>query len=334
MAVATVASDILSGRLGTAIAAGAETMSDVPIRLSRPLRALLLASQKVKGAAGWARLMASFSPSMLAPELPAISEYSTGEVMGHSSDRLASAWGVSRAAQDDFAHRSHAAAAAATRAGSLAADLVPCAGVSADNGIKEAPREKLSTLKPAFVKPHGTHTAANSSFLTDGASAALLSSRAAAAAQGLTPKARIVDWSFVGADPGDELLLGPAYAITRMLAKNGLAAADIDVWEIHEAFAGQVLANLAALDSAWFVRDKVGLPESARVGALPMDRVNAWGGSLALGHPFGATGVRLVTMAANRLHAGGGRFAVLAACAAGGLGHAMLIEREVVRAVA
>ena len=207
---------------------------------------------------------------------------------------------------------------------------MPLAGAAADNGVKaDAPREKLAALKPAFVKPHGTHTAANSSFLTDGASAALLMSEARARAAGHAPKARIVDWIFVAADPREELLLGPAYAVTRLLARNKLAARDVDVWEIHEAFAGQVLANLRALDSAAFVTGKVGLPEAARVGALPMERVNAWGGSLALGHPFGATGVRLLTTAANRLIKDGGRFAVLAACAAGGLGHAMLIERYV-----
>jgi acetyl-CoA acetyltransferase family protein len=289
--------------------------------------------QQARGFAGLAALAAKITPAMFSLELPAIAEYSTGEVMGHSSDRLASAWNVSRSAQDDFAHRSHSLAAAAAAAGKLARDLVPCGGVAlADNGVKVAPREKLAALKPAFVKPHGTHTAANSSFLTDGASAALLMSRSAAAAAGHAPRARLVDWAFVACDPVDELLLGPAYAVTRLLAKHKLAAADVDVWEIHEAFAGQVLANLAALDSAWFVRDKVGLPEAAKVGALPMDRVNAWGGSLALGHPFGATGVRLLTTAANRLHDGGGRFAVLAACAAGGLAHAMLIERAAVAA--
>lgn len=132
-------------------------------------------------------------------------------------------------------------------------------------------------------------------------------------------------------DPKDELLLGPAYAITRLLARNGLKSSDVDVYELHEAFAGQVVANLKAMDSDWFVQEKVGLPLSAKVGMIPMEKMNLWGGSLSLGHPFGATGTRLVTTSANRLIKENGRYAVLAACAAGGLGHAMLLERYVPR---
>jgi acetyl-CoA acetyltransferase family protein len=208
----------------------------------------------------------------------------------------------------------------------LAPEITPTAGAALDNGIKgDAPREKLSSLKPAFVKPHGTHTAGNSSFLTDGASAALLMDEARARGEGLAPKARLLDWLFTSQDPRDELLLGPAYAVSRLLARNGLAAGDVAVWELHEAFAGQVLANMAALDSdAFAARLGLGRP---KVGALPQERVNAWGGSLALGHPFGATGVRLMTTAANRLAAEDGRLAVLAACAAGGQATAMLLER-------
>lgn len=317
---------LIEAGLATAlIVGGAETMSDVPIRLSRPLRQRLLRAQKgIKGPGDVLKLVRGLRLGDLAPEAPAIAEFSTGEVMGHSSDRLASAWGVTRQAQDDFAFRSHQLAAAAHRDGKLAPEITPLAGAFTDNGIKgDAPREKLSTLKPAFVRPHGTHTAGNSSFLTDGASAALLMDEARARAEGLAPKARVVDWLFVSQDPRDELLLGPAYAVSRLLARHGLAAGDVAVWELHEAFAGQVLANLAALDSASFAA-RLGV---ARVGALPMERVNAWGGSLSLGHPFGATGVRLITTAANRLRAEDGRLAVLAACAAGGQGTAMLLER-------
>jgi acetyl-CoA acyltransferase len=269
---------------------------------------------------------APHSPTPRAP-LP-LTEYTTGEIMGHSSDRLAARWGVSRADQDAFAVRSHTGAAAAAAAGLLAPEIVPVAGHAVDNGVRgDSTVTKLATLKPSFVKPHGTHTAANSSFLTDGASAALLMSEAAAAAAGFAPVARLVDWLFVAQDPVDELLLGPAYAIARLLKRAGLAAADVGVWEIHEAFAGQVLANLNALDSTVFADKHLGWGAGAKVGRIPMDRINPHGGSLSIGHPFGATGTRLLTTAANRLGREGARFGVIAACAAGGQGHAMLIER-------
>ena len=153
-------------------------------------------------------------------------------------------------------------------------------------------------------------------------------SEAAALSSGFTPRTGIVDAIFVSQDPKDELLLGPAYAVARLLARNSLTLADVDVWELHEAFAGQVLANLAALDSDVFAAKHLGRGKGAqRVGAIAMDKINVHGGSLALGHPFGATGTRLITTASNRLVRGGGRYAVLAACAAGGQGHAMLLER-------
>lgn len=202
-------------------------------------------------------------------------------------------------------------------------------GNTMDNGIKaDTSLEKLNSLKPSFVKPHGTHTAGNSSFLTDGGSAALLMSEERALKDGFTPKANIVDWQFVSQDPRDELLLGPAYAIARLLQRNKLTMADVDVWELHEAFAGQVLANINALDSDVFAQRNLGWGAGAKkVGRVPFEKLNQWGGSLAIGHPFGATGTRILTTAANRLGKEGGRYAVLAACAAGGQGHAMLIER-------
>lgn len=329
-ATATAASMINSGQIESAIVGGAETMSDVPIRFSKPLRQKLIEAQKFKGPKDALKFFKGFKLSHLAPEAPAIAEFSTGEVMGHSSDRLASRWAVTRAEQDDFAFRSHQLAAKAHKDGNLAGEITPVKGFAVDNGIKgDNPREKYATLKPAFVKPHGTHTAANASFLTDGGSAALIMSEDKARSIGMAPKARLADWMFVAQDPKDEMLLGPAYSIASLLARNGLKSSDIDVWELHEAFAGQVLANLKALDTDWFTTEKAGLPLSAKVGALPMEKLNLWGGSLSIGHPFGATGTRLITTSANRLIKENGRFAVLAACAAGGLGHAMLIERYV-----
>lgn len=327
-ATATAASMINSGQIECAVVGGAETMSDVPIRFHREMRKRLIKLSKYKGPQDILKFLAGFKLGYLAPEAPAIAEFSTGEVMGSSSDRLAARWGVSREEQDDLAFRSHTLAAKAHREGKLKEEIVPVGGNTVDNGIKEQPREKYATLKAAFVKPHGTHTAANSSFLTDGASASLLMSEERALRDGYTPKSRVVDWIFTSGDPKDELLLQPAYAISKLMHRNGLSVSDVDVYEIHEAFAGQVLANLRALDSDAFARDKAGAG-GKKVGAIPFDRLNLWGGSLSIGHPFGATGTRIVTTASNRLIAENGRFAILAACAAGGQGHAMLLERYV-----
>ena len=182
----------------------------------------------------------------------------------------------------------------------------------------------MSKLKPAFVKPYGTVTAANSSFLTDGASAMLLMSEEKALALGYKPKAYLRDFVYVSQDPKDQLLLGPTYATPKVLEKAGLTMADIDVFEFHEAFAGQILANMKAMDSDWFAQNYMG--RKSKVGAPPLEKFNTWGGSLSLGHPFGATGCRLAITAAHRLKKEGGQYGLIAACAAGGQGHAMLVE--------
>lgn len=332
-AVATVAATINSGQHEIGIAGGAETMSDVPIRFSREVRKRMIKSQKAKGLPDYLKLLSGLKLAHLAPELPAIAEFSTGEVMGHSSDRLASTWGVSRQSQDEFALRSHSLAAKAHKDGLLKDEIYAVDGISVDNTFKEATIEKLSSLRPAFIKPHGTHTAGNSSALTDGASAALLMSEEAAKKYGFTPKTRILDHIFVAQDPKDELLLGPAYAVAKLMHRNQLSIADVSVWEFHEAFAGQVLANLNALDSDVFAQKNLGRGAgAAKVGRVPFEKLNTLGGSLSLGHPFGATGTRLLTTTSNRLQREGGRYGILAACAAGGLGHAMLVERYTPRA--
>jgi acetyl-CoA acyltransferase len=327
-AITTGAALINSGQLDTVVAGGAETMSDVPIRFSREMRKRLIAAQKFKGLPDALKFLKGFKLSYLTPEAPAIAEFSTGEVMGHSSDRLAAKWNVSREEQDDFAFRSHTLAAKAHTEGLLRDEIFAVDGNTVDNGVRgDVSREKMATLKPAFVKPHGTHTAANASFLTDGGSACLIMAEDKALKSGFKPKSRMVDWIYVSQDPREELLLGPAYAIMRLLKRNGLGVNDVDVWELHEAFAGQVCANLHALDSDTFAAVNMGGGAGAKkFGAVPMEKLNTWGGSLSIGHPFGATGTRLVTTASNRLIKEGGRYAVLAACAAGGQAHAMLVE--------
>ena len=331
-AITTAADAIRLGRIDSAIAGGTETLSDIPIRFKKKVRKELFEARKYKSPTDYLNAVRRIRPSDLLPEVPSIAEYSTGETMGESADRLAAAWGVSRADQDAYALRAHQLAAQAHKNGLLAEEIVPAVvpptfdPITRDNGVRaDTSLEKLAALKPAFVKPYGTVTAGNASYLTDGGSAVLLMSREQANRDGFKPKAVIRDYLYVAQDPGSELLLGPAYAIPRLLDAAGLSMADVDVVELHEAFAGQVLAVQAALESVDFARDNLGREKA--IGRIPDDKLNTLGGSLSLGHPFGATGGRLVTTAANRLIREDGRYAVVAACAAGGLGHAMLLER-------
>ncbi|XP_034106868.1 trifunctional enzyme subunit beta, mitochondrial [Drosophila sulfurigaster albostrigata] len=312
------------------VAGGVEFMSDVPIRHSRKMRSLMLKANKAKTVGQRLSLLSTFRPGFLAPELPAVAEFSSGETMGHSADRLASAFNVSRSEQDDYALRSHTLAKQAQEKGYFT-DLVPFKVqgvdkvVDKDNGIRVSTPESLAKLKPAFVKPYGTITAANASFLSDGASACLVMTEQKAKELGLKPKAFLRDFLYVSQDPVNQLLLGPAYGIPKLLKKVGLGLKDIDTWEIHEAFAGQIVANLKALDSEWFCKTYLGLNE--KFGSPDLSKWNNWGGSLSIGHPFAATGVRLCMHTANRLVREDGKFGVVAACAAGGQGVAMLIER-------
>ncbi|OBS70929.1 hypothetical protein A6R68_00525 [Neotoma lepida] len=249
-----------------------------------------------------------------------VAEFSTNETMGHSADRLAAAFAVSRMEQDEYALRSHSLAKKAQDEGHLT-DIVPFKvpgkdTVTKDNGIRPSSLEQMAKLKPAFIKPYGTVTAANSSFLTDGASAMLIMSEEKALAMGYKPKAYLRDFMYVSQDPKDQLLLGPTYATPKVLEKAGLTMNDIDAFEFHEAFSGQILANFKAMDSDWFAQNYMG--RKTKVGSPPLEKFNIWGGSLSLGHPFGATGCRLVMAAANRLRKDGGQYALVAACAAGG----------------
>uniref|UniRef100_A0A4W6DNV1 Trifunctional enzyme subunit beta, mitochondrial n=1 Tax=Lates calcarifer TaxID=8187 RepID=A0A4W6DNV1_LATCA len=312
---------IAAGQCDAVVAGGVEFMSDVPIRHSRKMRKTMLSLNRAKTLGQRLSLIGSIRLAHLSPELPAVAEFSTAETMGHSADRLAAAFGVSRVEQDEFALRSHTLAKKAQDNGLLQDVIsfkVPNRDiVSKDNGIRPSSMEQMAKLKPAFIKPHGTVTAANSSFLTDGASAVLIMSEEKALAMGYKPKAYLRDFVYVSQDPKDQLLLGPTYGTPKVLERAGLSMSDIDVFEFHEAFAGQIMANLKAMDSDWFAAD---------VGTPPMEKFNLWGGSLSLGHPFGATGCRLVTTVAHRLQKEGGQYGLVAACAAGGQGHAMVIE--------
>jgi len=332
VALTSALDSIATGQINSAIVGGVEVMSDIPIRFRKKFRQKLLETQKYKKPTDWIKFFKGLGPSDLLPEIPSISEYSTGETMGQSCDKMAAKYGVTRDEQDAFALRSHLRAHKATENGFLAKEIFPVSTengkniVKTDNGIRgDSTLEKLSSLKPAFVKPHGTVTAGNSSFLTDGASAALVMDKETALELGYKPKATLRSYSYVAQRPGDELLIGPAFAVPRVLDSMKLTMDDIDVFEFHEAFAGQMVTVLKALGSDEFAKNR--LNRDKKVGSMPMDILNARGGSLSIGHPFAATGTRLVTTAANRLIDEDGKYALIAACAAGGQGHAMIIER-------
>lgn len=331
-AVADAALGLLAGHGDFAVAGGVELLSDVPPVFDKRMRRQLFEARKSKGPLDMIRHLRGLGLRRMLPGAPAIAEYTTGETMGRSADRLAARFDVSRLEQDSFALRSHTLAAEATAAGHLAHEIMPVslppdfALLDRDNTFRsDSSMEALGKLKASFVKPFGTVTAGNSSPLTDGAAAVLLGRREAAAAHGLPIRAVLRDWVFTAQDPGAELLLGPAYATPELLRRNNLTWADLDVIEIHEAFAGQVLAVLAALASDTFGRTNLGL--SGAFARPALDNINRWGGSLSLGHPFGATGARLLTTAASRLEAEDGQLALVTACAAGGQAVAMLLER-------
>ncbi|MEX0684516.1 MAG: acetyl-CoA C-acyltransferase [Balneolales bacterium] len=323
---------IQTGHADVVIAGGTDTMSDVPIRFSRKLRQKLMESRKMKSPGDYLKLLKGISLADIKPEIPEVAEYTTGESMGQSCDKMAAMFGISRDEQDAFAVRSHQCAEVARRDHLFDEELIPAMvppnfqPITTDNGIRaDSTMEKLNKLSPAFIKPHGTITAGNASFLTDGASAVLIMSEDKAEMLGVQPKAWLKNYTYVAQDPNEELLLGPAYAIPKVLDEAKLTLKDIDVFELHEAFAGQVLSVLHALNSDTFAREKLG--RKGKVGEIPMKKLNTMGGSLSLGHPFGATGARLVTTAANRLIREKGKYALVSACAAGGLGHAIILER-------
>jgi acetyl-CoA acetyltransferase family protein len=330
-AISRAADLIRLGHADVVIAGGTECTSDTPIGFKKHMRKKLFNAQKLRTTGDFIKFALTLRPSDFAPERPAVAEFLTNRLMGEDCEMLASKFSVSREAQDEFALRSHTLAQKAVDNGTLAKEIVPVElapkfePIDKDNGIRVAPLDKLAKLKPAFVKPHGTITAANASFLTDGAAAVLIMTEEKAKELGLKPKAYITDYVFTGQDIREELLLGPAYAISKILGRNNMTLDQMDVIEFHEAFAGQILANIAALASDDFAKKNLGRDKA--VGQMNMDKMNLWGGSLSIGHPFGATGARIMTTTANRLIAENGRYGLLAACAAGAHGHATILER-------
>src|SRR6185436_9701620 len=331
----TAASDMIArGYADTVIAGGAESLSDVPILFSKKFSEALVSSSKQKSIGGKLGAFKSVKIKDLAPDAPAIAESTTGLTMGESAEKMAKENHISREAQDRFALQSHQRAAAATESGRFKDEVMTVVVppqfeniVEADNLIRgDSTLENLAKLKPVFDRKYGTITAGNASPLTDGAAAVLLMSEDRAKALGIKPIGFIKSYAYAATDPFDQLLQGPVFALPTALERAKLKLQDIGVIEMHEAFAAQVLSNIQWLGSKRIAQEKLGRSEP--VGEIDPESINRTGGSIALGHPFGATGARIVTSVCNELQRTGERYGLVTVCAAGGIGVAMVLERE------
>ena len=331
-AITTAAAAIERGEYDIMIAGGSDSVSNaavnLPSKLVQAAAPLALGKPSPRDYLSAAVGLAPFTG--LLPSRPRIEERTTGEVMGESADKMARIHGITRAAQDEFALRSHRRAAAAISSGRFDREVAPVTTpdgtVVQRDGLVRANTslDKLAALKPAFDRD-GTVTAGNASPLTDGASAVLIMSEDKARELGLTPLAAVRSWSYVSVDPADEVLIGPAISMPRALDKAGLKLGDVDLVDIHEAFAAQTLSVLDALASPTWAAERLDRDEP--VGEIDLDRLNVHGGSVSIGHPFGATGARMVTTMANELALTGKDTALLGICAAGGHGASVVLER-------
>jgi len=325
-----VANKIALGQIQAGIGGGSDTTSEVPIAVGKRLRRRLLDANMARDLSGRLRAFKGFSLRELAPEFPGVAEPRTGKSMGEHCEQMAKHWQISREDQDQLAYESHHKAAAAYERGFYDDLVVAFRGVQRDNILRpDTSPEKLATLKPVFdkVSGKGTLTAGNSTPLTDGASAVLAASEAWAAERGHTPLAFVRDFEVAAVDyvHGDGLLMAPAWAVARLLARNGLTLQDFDFYEIHEAFAAQVLCTLAAWRSKEFCKDRLDLKKP--LGEIDRDKLNVVGSSLAMGHPFAATGGRIVSTAAKLLAEKGSGRVLISVCTAGGMGVTAIIER-------
>ena len=328
--VITVGNKIALGQIEAGIGGGSDTTSDVPIVYGKSLRRRILKMAAARSLGQRLAAWKGFRPRELKPEFPGVAEPRTGKSMGDHCEMMAKELDISREDQDALAYASHQHAAAAYESGFFRDLVVPFRGLDRDNILRaDTTLEKLATLKPAFdkISGKGTLTAGNSTPLTDGASAALLASDDWARAHGHEPMAYLVDSQVAAVDfvHGEGLLMAPAWAVAQLLARNGLTLQDFDFYEIHEAFAAQVLCTLKAWESEDFCRDKLGL--DAPLGSIDRDKLNVNGSSLALGHPFAATGARIVATAAKLLKEKGKGRALISICTAGGMGVTAIVER-------
>jgi acetyl-CoA C-acetyltransferase len=326
-----VGNKIALGQIDAGIAAGVDTVSDPPVVFPRSFQQLLLQSYRARSAFARVAPFLRVRPRHFRPVLPGSAEPRTGLSMGESTERMVQQWGISRVAQDQLALESHQKAAAAWAAGFYADLVQPFHGLAQDNNIRpDTSLEKLGKLRPSFdTTASGSLTAGNSTPMTDGAAALLLGSEEWAQQRGLPVLAWLAHVQVAAVDyfgaSAEGLLMAPAYAVPRMLTAAGLTLQDFDFYEIHEAFAGQVLCTLAAWEDAGFCRERLGL--SAPLGAIDRARLNVNGGSIAIGHPFAATGARVLATLAKTLQRPGARRGLVSICTAGGMGVTAILER-------
>jgi len=333
-AITSAADIIFRGYADTVIAGGAESLSDIPMLFSKNFSAALVSASKGKNVGQKVGAFTRIRPKDLAPDTPAIAESTTGLSMGESAEKMAKENGISREAQDKFALQSHHRAAEATASGRFKDEVMTVVVppkfeniVETDNLIRgDSTLEAMAKLRPVFDRKFGTITAANASPLTDGAAAVLLMSEERVKKLGIKPIGFIKSYAYAATDPFDQLLQGPVFALPVALERAKLQLSDIGVIEMHEAFAAQVLSNIQWMGSKKVAQEKLGRSEA--IGEIDPEKINRTGGSIALGHPFGATGARIVTTVCNELQRTGEQYGLVTVCAAGGIGVAMVLERE------
>jgi len=320
-AMMAVADSIRAGRAEVGLAGGVESMSNPAVLFSPTASRVFVDLSNAKSLKDRIELLSSLRPRDLVPNAPGVVEPSTGLSMGEHTEITVKEWKIGREPQDEIALASHKNAAAATDDGRLKEEIVPLDGIDRDTIIRpDTSLEKLASLKPVFdTSGTGTLTAGNSSPLTDGAAAIALMSETRARAEGREPLAFIRGYKKVAIDPGDGLLMGPGIAVPELLQETGLSLDDMDLIEMHEAFAGQVLANIAAWEQGW---------KREAIGTVDRSKLNQLGSSIAVGHPFAATGVRIATTLANEMKRRSSRYGLISICAAGAMAQAMILERD------
>ena len=318
---------IATGQVECGIALGSDTTSDAPVVFQRKFAQRLVQLSRAKTLSQKAAAFKGFLPGELAPQPPSTAEPRTGLTMGEHCELMAKEWGITREAQDLLAYESHKKAAAAYDEGFMDDLVVPCAGVFRDNNIREDTTvKKLAELKPVFDRANGTITAGNSTPLTDGAATVLLASEEWARKRGIPVQAYLTVGRTSAVDfvQGEGLLMAPTVAVSELLERAGLALQDFDYYEIHEAFAAQVLTTLKAWESEDYCRRRLG--RRAPLGSIDRAKLNVKGSSIAFGHPFAATGARIVAVLAKLLHSQGGERGLISVCTAGGMGVAAILE--------
>ena len=328
-----IAESIMAGHVDVGIAGGADSSSVAPVGVSKNLARVLVDLTKARSLGQKLSLLTRLGLKDLLPVSPAVAEYSTGISMGQTAEQMAKTYNISRQDQDALAHRSHTLATQSWQEGKLANEVMTAhvppykSFIDKDNCIREnSVLESYAKLRPVFDRKHGTITAATSTPLTDGGAAMLLMREGRAKELGYKPLGYIRSFGFAAIDVWQDMLMGPSYATPIALQRAGMNLADLDLIEMHEAFAAQALANMQMFESAKFAKEHLGRDKA--IGNIDMDKFNVMGGSLAYGHPFAATGARLITQTLNELNRRGGGVGLATACAAGGLGAAMIVETD------